>query len=242
MSSSKVFNCHYNLITSQYPDKYFDLLVDDIPYGINVGEMAFLKERKTTVKQKNGTRLNPNKSKKHHTFKDWDLKPPAQDYFDEVRRVSKHQIIFGVDYVNWEGLGTGRIKWDKGFSEEVSFNRYETAYCSLIDTVVELPLLWAGMQQAASLSAPMVQQGNKKLNEKRIHPCHKPVLLYKKLFLDYGFRGMKVLDTHLGGGSSRIAADMFDCEFVGCEIDEEYYSDHLKRWNQYRSQQKIVFK
>ena len=74
------------------------------------------------------------------------------------------------------GVGTGRIKWDKGVAEGMSFKKYELAYCSMIDYEMESPLLWTGMCQAKSLSEPMTQQGNKKLNEKRIHPCHKPIM------------------------------------------------------------------
>ena len=227
-------------VMSRYPDNYFDLALCDIPYGINVGNMAYLKETKTTVKQKNGTRLNGNAKKKVYTQKDWDLEPPKQEYFDELKRITKHQIIFGVEYVNWTGLGNGRIKWNKGVAEGMSFKKYELAYCSMIDSEIELPLLWAGMCQAKSLNEPMTQQGNKQLNEKRIHPCHKPIMLYEKLLLDYGFRGMKVIDTHLGGGSSRIAADNFGVSvFIGCEIDSEYYEAQEKRFINHKRQLRL---
>jgi site-specific DNA-methyltransferase (adenine-specific) len=221
-------DCRYMM--SRYPDGFFDLAVCDIPYGINVGKMAYLSEVGTTVKQKNGNKLNPNKNKKPYKEKEWDKETPPQEYFDELRRVSKHQIIFGIEYVNWQGVGNGRIKWDKGVAEGVSFKRYEIAYCSLIDHEVELPLLWAGMCQAKSLSEPMTQQGNKALNEKRIHPCHKPVLLYGKLYKDYAKKGWKIIDTHLGGQSSRIAAWKMNLDFWGCEIDREYFEDGCKRF------------
>jgi site-specific DNA-methyltransferase (adenine-specific) len=130
------------------PNNYYGLAICDIPYGIDVANMPFLKEMNTTVKQKNGTKINGNGNKKPYALKDWDKETPTQKYFDELRRVSKEQIIFGVDYVNWTGLGKGRIKWDKGFAEGMSFNRYETAYCSLIDYEIEIPFLWAGMMQA----------------------------------------------------------------------------------------------
>ena len=239
MGSSIVFKEDNMLTMSRYPDKYFDLAPVDIQYGIGVGKMAYLHETGTRVKQKNGNRLNAHRKNDTYALKEWDEKPPEQAYFDELRRVSKHQIIFGIDYVNWTGVGTGRIKWDKGVAEGMSFKRYETAYCSLIDTEVILPLLWSGMQQAKSISEPMTVQGNKKLNEKRIHPCHKPIFLYQRLFLDYGFEGMKVIDTHLGGGSSRIVADMMNCEFVGSEIDTEYYDKQELRYKQYKSQLRI---
>ena len=237
---SLVYKDDYKNVLPMYKGGYFDLAVCDIPYGINVGNMAFLKEIKTTVKQKNGTRLNGNANKKPYDFSDWDKETPSQEYFDELKRISKHQIIFGVEYVNWTGLGSGRIKWNKGVAEGMSFKSYEMAYCSMIENEIELPLLWAGMQQAKSLSEPMTQQGNKKLNEKRIHPCHKPIMLYDKLFLEFGFKGMKVIDTHLGSGSSRISADKFGVEeFIGIEINENYFLKQEKRWSNYKSQLKF---
>ena len=158
---SVVFNEDCMVGLKRFPDGYFDLAICDIPYGINVGKMAYLKETKTTVKQKNGARLNGNKNKEVYTQKDWDKEPPTQEYFDELKRVSKEQIIFGIEYVNWQGVGNGRIKWNKGVAEGMSFKQYELAYCSMIDEEIELPLLWAGMCQAKSLSEPMTQQGNK---------------------------------------------------------------------------------
>lgn len=238
--SSVVFNEDCMVVMAHYPDKYFDLAACDIPYGIGVGKMAYLKEVKTTVRQKNGTKLNGNRNKEVYTQKEWDKIPPPQSYFDELRRVSKHQIIFGIDYVNWKGIGAGRIKWDKGVAEGMSFNRYETAYCSLIDYEYQLPLLWAGMCQAKSLSEPMTQQGNKKLNEKRIHPTHKPTMLYDAIYLKFGFQGMKVLDTHLGGGSNRISCEKLGYEFVACEIDLEYYQKQEKRFKQHVSKLRIT--
>ena len=107
--------------------------------------------------------------------------------------VSKHQIIFGVEYVNWEGLGTGRIKWNKGVAEGISFKPYEMAYCSFINYEMPIDLLWAGMQQAKSITEPMTSQGNKKLNEKRIHPCHKPIMLYDIIYQTFGFEYQRQL-------------------------------------------------
>lgn len=224
---------------NRFPAGYFDLAIIDMPYGINVGKMAFLSESKTTVKQKNGTRLNPRKKESGYSLKDWDKEPPGQAYFDELKRVSKEQIIFGIEYVDWEGVGTGRIKWNKGVAEGVSFKDYELAYASMIDHTVELDLLWSGMMQAKSLSEPMTQQGNKKLNEKRIHPCHKPRLLYRKLISDYGFEGMKLIDTHLGGGSIRLEADLAGCFFTGFEIDEDYFNTSEDRFKKFVSQTRL---
>lgn len=236
---SVVFNEDYKLTAGRYPDGYFDWVVDDVPYGIGVGKMAFLTEVKTTVKQKNGTKLNGNKNKTPHKIKEWDLLPPPQSYFDEMRRISKNQIIFGVEYVNWEGMGKGRIKWNKGVPEGMSFKPYEMAYCSSINYTHEIDLLWAGMCQAKSLSEPMTQQGNKKLNEERIHPCHKPILLYKKLAIDFDFKGKKIFCGHNGSGSDRIAWDEYVNEFVASEIDTEYWQDQERRYSIHKTQPEL---
>lgn len=223
-----------------YDDNYIDLAICDVPFGIDVGNMPFLKEVNTTVKQKNGNRINGNCNKEPYDFSDWDKHPPTQEYFDELTRISVNQIIFGIEYVNWSGVRPGRIKWNKGVPEGMSFKSYEMAYCSLIENEIDLDLLWSGMRQAKSLSEPMVQQGNKKLNEKRIHPCHKPILLYDWFFRNYGFSGMKVIDTHLGAGSSRISADKFGVgEFVGIEIEEKTLLKHQQRWSNYKSQTRL---
>lgn len=221
----------------QYPDKYFDLAIVDPPYGIDVANMPYL-NAKTTVKQKNGKRLGT--GKKGYTTGDWDKEPPSQAYFEELKRVSHDQIIFGIDYMQWENVGPGRIKWDKGFAAGVSFGRYEIAYCSMTNTTDILPLLWAGMQQAKSLSEPMTAQGNKKLNEKRIHPCHKPILLYQALISKYSHTGGRILDTHLGGGSSRIAAYSMDRDFVGFEINAAYFAAQEERFRQFTSQERLL--
>lgn len=186
--------CHYKELFN-VPDNTYNLAVCDIPYGINVGNMAFLTEVKNTVKQKNGTRLK-NKGKVVYEKSNWDNETPPQEYFNELKRISKNQIIFGVEYVNWTGLGNARIKWIKGVPEGVSFKGYEMAYCSLIDYETEIPLLWSGMCQAKSVSEPMVQQGNKKLNEKRIHPCHKPTMLYEILIRKFCNKNDSIIDTH----------------------------------------------
>ena len=218
------------------PDKYYDLAVCDFEYGIGVDKMAFTKERNTSVKQKNGSRINPNRNKEVYHKTNWDKQPPPQEYFDEVCRVSKHQILFGIEYVNWVGVGSGRIKWNKGFSEGVSFKPYEMAYCSMIDYTFELDLLWAGMQQAKSIKEPMVAQGNKKLNEKRIHVCHKPILLYDLIFLHFAKRRMKILDTHVGGMSIIISAIKNGLTIKAYENDPITFNKGKKRIETYLMQ------
>jgi len=222
-------------VMALYPNKYFKWAICDPPYGIGLGKMAFLTERETTTLQKNGTRLTPHRKSKRHLPKSWDNQAPSQEYYDEVCRVSENQIIFGINHFDWNGVGMGRIKWDKGVADGVSFKRYEFAYCSVITYEMEIQLLWSGFCQAKSLVEPMTQQGNKRLNEKRIHPCQKPLMLYQKLYQEFDIKG-PVIDTHLGAGNNRIAAYQFNCEFVGCEIDEDYIKSHALHFRQYMSQ------
>lgn len=229
------YNEDCNLIMKKYPDNYFDLAVCDIPYGINVGKMAYLQETKTRTKQRNGSKLNANKNKKPYKIKDWDYTTPDQKYFDELKRISKNQIIFGVEYVNWTGLKKGRLRWNKLVPKGMSFKNYELAYCSFIDEEIEIKLLWAGMQQAKSIYESTTPQGNKKLNEKRIHPTHKPVMLYDIIYSMFGFSEMKIIDTHLGSGSNRISAYKFGFEFVSSEIDTEYYNAQEIRFKDFKN-------
>ncbi len=220
-------------------DQSIDVVIADIPYGINVGDMPYLKGQKRKITQKNGQKLSVNIDTEKYENQDWDNEAPPQNYFDEVCRVSKNQLIFGVEYVNWEGLGSGRIKWDKGVGDGMSFKKYEMIYCSFIDHEIELPLLWSGMCQAKSLSEPMTQQGNKKLNEKREHICQKPKLIYDRLLIDYVKKGETVLDTHLGHGAIRVSCDIYGVNFMGCEINKKTFDKHIKYWNNYKKQLKM---
>ncbi len=223
----------------ELPDKHFELAICDVPYGINVSKLAYTQEDARPCKQKNGTTLRVKKLKYEH--KDWDKQTPPQEYFDELRRVSKNQIIWGVNYLKWDGIGSGRIKWNKCVPEGVSFSNYEYAYCSLIDSEIEFTYMWAGMCQGKSLTEPTTQQGNKQLNEKRIHPTHKPIRLYKYLLHNYAKQGDKILDTHLGSGSSRIAAYQMGFDFWGCELDYDYWVAQEKRFKMVTSQTSMQF-
>ncbi len=206
----------------KHPDQYFDLAVCDPPCGIGVGTMNFVSRGKLYVKQKNGSRL-PLPDKKYAPS-DWDIAPPPQAYFDEVRRVSKHQIIWCINYFDWQGVGPGRIKWDKCIPDGVGFSRYEYAYCSMIEHEMTVKILHSGMMQAKSLREPTTPQGNKKKNEVRIHPCQKPKILYHWIYTQFAQEGWHILDTHLGSGNSRIVAHKMGLNFTGFEIDTGYYA------------------
>jgi len=219
------------------PDNYYDLAICDPPYGINVAKMAYTQEDNSPVKQKNGTVLRVKKLKYKHG--DWDKVPPPKEYFDELFRVSKHQIIWGINHFDIDGIGSGLIKWNKCVPEGVSFNNYEYAYCSLLDKEIEFTYMWAGMCQGKSLDEPTTQQGNKKLNEKRIHPTHKPVRLYRWIISEFAEQGWNLLDTNGGGMSIAIAADELGFNLDICEIDDEYFNNGTKRYYEYKRQLKL---
>ena len=238
--TSEVFNIDNMIGMKNTPDKFYDLAVVDPPYGINVGNLAYTQEENRPCKQKNGTILRVKKLKYKHG--DWDKTIPPQEYWGQLFRVSKHQIIWGIKHFNLKGLGNGLITWNKCVPEGVSFNNYEHAYCSLLDEEIEFTYLWAGMCQGKNLTEPTTQQGNKKLNEKRIHPTQKPIKLYSWIYKNYLPNGGKVIDTHLGSGSNRIAAELTNnIDFTGYELDKEYFDAAEKRWQIHIAQQKIQF-
>lgn len=208
--------------------------------------MAYNKEFKNKVTQKNGSKLNPYRNKQKYDLCEWDSIVPGQDYFDLLKRISKNQIIFGIDYTNWKNVGSGRIIWNKGVAEGMSFKSNETAYCSSIDYEYKIDLLFSGMMQAKSIINPMIQQGNKKKNKKRNHPCYKPVMLYDILYRDFvKDKNAIVGDTHLGGGSHLISADKFGIkEFVATEINESYFKSCSNKYTEYlqTKSQLVLFK
>lgn len=212
-----------------FHDKYFDLAVVDPPYG---RKEHGGKNRNNYVRQKNGNGILVRDG--GYAKKDWDNEPPAADYFRELIRVSKHQIIFGCNYFDFP-LPGGRIVWDKCNAGSDQSDA-EIAYCSFNNRVDIFRFMWRGMMQGKSIADGTVQQGNKRLNEKRIHPTQKPVALYEWIFGRYAKPGDKILDTHLGSGSSRIAAYKNLLDFIGFEIDPEYFDLEEKRFAEHTSQ------
>ncbi len=150
------------------PDKYFDLAIVDPPYfkGPNTRKYYGREKSKLKVKRKDYEIISND---------NWEV--PEEDYFNELLRVSKHQIIWGINYF-YKCLGSGRIVWDK-VNDGSSFSNCEIAYCSFHDSVRIFRYMWRGMFQGKSIAEGHIQQGDKSLNEYRIHPCQKPVKLYK---------------------------------------------------------------
>tara|TARA_R110002020_G_scaffold279104_1_gene494477 strand:+ start:514 stop:1128 length:615 start_codon:yes stop_codon:yes gene_type:complete len=185
-------------------DNAFELAIVDPPYGI--GESGGNESR---------NRVATNNYKK----KEWDSVAPCAEYFKELRRISKNQIIWGANHF-MQNIGLGSpcwVVWDKdnGASD---FADCELAYSSFKTAVRKFKFTWAGMLQ-----------GDMKNKEYRIHPTQKPVKLYEWLLSNYAKPGDRIIDTHLGSGSHAIAAHYGGFDFVGCELDKDYYEAAKKR-------------
>jgi len=202
---------------AQCGDKVFDLAIADPPYFNGPNKLGYYS---ASVSSSGVVRDGYKKTK------DWDV--PGQEYFDELLRVSKNQIIWGINYFNIKNLGPGRIIWDK-VNLSSSFSDCEIAYTSCHDSIRLFTYMWNGMLQGKSIAEGRIQQGNKKLNEKRIHPTQKPVILYDWLLMKYVKPGMKIIDTHLGSGSIGIAAHRANVDLAGCEKTKEIFDSAKER-------------
>jgi site-specific DNA-methyltransferase (adenine-specific) len=173
-----------------------------------------------------------------HGVKRIDYKPlinswePADlKFYNELLRVSKNQIIWGINYFNEFNnlVGPGRIIWDKK-NEQSDFSDCEIASCSSMKSVRKFTFMWCGMMRGKSLKEGHIMQGNKEKNIKRIHPTEKPIELYQYCLQAYAKPNDKILDTHLGSQSSRIAAFKLDFDFWGCELDPDYFREGCERF------------
>ena len=205
MSTVYLMDCIEGM--KHYPDKYFDLAVVDPPYGIGAAKQIDLG--------------SSNKKVKHKT-KDWDNTIPTAEYFAELFRVSKNQIIWGGNYFI-EHLKNTRcfIVWNK----ENGTNN-----------MADCELAWASFETSVRMYSGHIFKGIGNSNYVTIHPTQKPIKLYDWIFNRYASEGDLILDTHLGSGSSRIAAHKAGLDFVGFEIDREYYTSSNKRFTNYVAQ------
>ena len=216
----------------EFPDKYFDLAIVDPAYG---QKEHGGKNRSRYVKQKNGNKIFVKDGR--YENRHWDNKPPSEDYFKELMRVSKNQIVWGCNYFDYP-LSGGRIVWDK-CNDGSDQSDAEIAYCSMSNRVDIFRYMWRGMLQGKSITEGTVQQGNKKLNEKRIHPTQKPIALYEWIIKRYAKEGDIILDTHVGSASSLIAYYRANHKYVGFELDEQYYKLSKQRLAEEMSQMRI---
>ena len=200
------------------PDKAFDLAIVDPPYGIGESGQRNVTGDRPTAKWKNP------KSQHYKTFDD--SKPPDENYWIELFRVSKNQIVWGGNYfTEYLPPSKGWVVWDKGVDIKEHLSMCELAWTSFDIKCNKYDYLWAGFK--------------KKHQVERIHPTQKPVDLYRFLLTFYADEGDKILDTHLGSASSAIAANMMDFHFVGCENDPDHYQAALKRYNNAIKQTKL---
>jgi site-specific DNA-methyltransferase (adenine-specific) len=197
-------------IMKGYPDKYFELAVVDPPYGNNLsgGRSA-----------NNGWN---NKIDWNKCNNGWNLIIPTSEYFTELQRVSKNQIIWGGNYfANLLPPSECWLIWDKGQRD-----------FSLADG----EMAWTSFDKAMRIKTLHRAVANK---ETKFHPTQKPIALYDWIFKNYAKPTDKILDTHLGSGSSRIAAYKSGLSFVGIELDKDYFEAQEKRFNTFKSQLRL---
>ena len=191
--------CEDNMeLMSRYPDNYFDLAIVDPPYGIGISS---------------------NPVRQQHQKKDWDSAIPTKEYFNELFRVSKNQIIWGGNYFDLPP-SRGFFIWDKKQPHDFSLAMCEMA--------------WSSIQKPAKMwSLSVLKEQNK------IHPTQKPIQLYEWLLMNNAEEGFKILDTHLGGGSIALACHNLKYELTACEIDKEYFKDTKQRIINHVAQQSL---
>jgi site-specific DNA-methyltransferase (adenine-specific) len=224
-----------------YPDKNWHLAPVDPPYFSGPDKLGYY-----------GSQLSPAgvHREAYEKVGTWSL--PDEKYFQELKRVSENQIIWGANYYDFIGTPfktprgeeihqwikenpTGWIVWDK-CNGHSSFNDYELAWTSFDRPTVIFKYMWNGMMQGKSIREGHLQQGNKRLNEKRIHPTQKPKNLYIWLLLEYAVAGQKILDTHVGSGSSRLACYDLGFDFTGFEIGSNYWEKQEQRFQKETAQ------
>ena len=208
---TEAFNIDCMEYMKTLPDKAFDLAVVDPPYGNAGGEFS----------SRNGTRFGGrfdryDKDKKLRKKSNWDY-APGEDYFKELFRVSKNQIIWGGNYFSLPPCRCFII-WEKtNIPENFSMAMCEYAWCSFNDNAKIIELSSQGITN-------------------RFHPTQKPVALYEWIYSRYAKEGDKILDTHMGSGSSRIAAYNMGFDYVGCEINKDYFEKEEERFKEHSAQ------
>jgi len=181
------------------PDKFFDLAIVDPPYGIGANRMT----------------LGNGKKKIFRGSSDWDDSIPQKEYWDELFRVSKDQVIWGANHmIEYLKPTSSWLFWDKGTGEN-DFSDGELAWTSYGGALRKITKSWVG--------------ANAKDEANRIHPTQKPIYLYGWILNKLAQKGDKILDTHLGSGSIAIACHDYKFELTGCEIDKDYFDAACKR-------------
>ena len=199
------------IMMARYPDDYFDLAIVDPPYGYG--------DAKTDI-------LNFRQTEQH---REWNI-PPNDDYFKELFRVSKNQIIWGGNYFPfiWGFGGRCFIYWHKG-NPVPNFADGEMAWTSFNKNAVQIDYRYYGNLQGNTSA------------EKKIHPTQKPIQLYERVLMKFADKGNKIVDTYRGSASLDIACHNLGFDLVTCELDTDYFNDGNKRLKQHQNQQVINF-
>jgi len=194
---------------ARYPDNHFDLAIVDPPYGIGFGQY----QRTERVRYKNS---------------DWDDDIPSDEYFKELMRVSKNQIVWGGNYFPylWAKGCKGFVFWYKG-NPVPNYSDGELAWTSFDKVAKMFDYRYYGNLEGKTSAS------------EKIHPTQKPIQLYKWLLENYATKGDKILDTHLGSGSIAIACHELDFDLTACEIDNDYFERTMKRIGEKTMQQKL---
>jgi site-specific DNA-methyltransferase (adenine-specific) len=199
-------------LMARYPDNYFDLAIIDPPYGIDLANMNM-----GIGKNKKSSKIQNRKWKP----KDWDKSVPKTEYWNQLFRVSKNQIIWGGNYFELPPC-KNYVIWDKEIPNGLSFADCEMAWTSF-------------------LNAPKIFRHSAYLDKNnKFHPTQKPVALYKWILTKYAKQGDKILDTHLGSGSIAIACHDLEYDLTACELDTEYFDAAMKRINNHKKQLKLL--
>ena len=203
--------CNMELM-ARYEDNYFDLAIVDPPYGIGADD-----KNSTDKKQ---SKKSASKSKDYGS-QNWDDAIPNDEYFTELKRVSKKQIVWGANFFNLQG---GMLYWHKHVTMP-TYSQGELAWLSWLNKIDFVDIAWHGMIQH-----------DMKNKEQRIHPTQKPVKLYEWLLMNYAKEGDKILDTHLGSGSIALACHNLKYDLTACELDKDYYDAAMKRLKEHQQQ------
>ncbi len=216
---NKLYNMDCMDGMKQFPDKYFELAIVDVPYGI--GASAYTR---------GGTQYGNSKAKcAEYGIKTWDKTAPEDEYFSQLFRVSQNQIIWGANHFisRMPRDSSCWIVWDKDNGDN-GYADCELAWTSFQSAVRKVKYTWHGM----------IQQ-NMKNKEIRIHPTQKPVALYEWLLTNYAKPGDKILDTHVGSASSLIACHRAGHDYIGFEIDEDYFKAATERLEAEKAQMSL---
>ena len=206
----KITNEDNMALMSRYKDNYFDLAIVDPPYGINASKGV----------------CKYSKRKYGKTGKNWDNETPKQEYWDELFRVSKNQIVCGSNYFSEFLYSTKSfICWVKNNPAPL---------------FAQAELIWTSFD----INGKVYDSGKQIMHQIQkdggsIHPTQKPICLYEWLLMNYAKERDKILDTHLGSGSIALASHILGYELTACELDKEYYDASIKRIKNHISQQRL---